>query len=82
MPSAPGHDSVAAPVIIAFLLPIKREVVIAQALGEYVGLSVVLSSFSDAWLALREQLSSIESSTWMIAVVSIVVVVYVWSRVR
>jgi uncharacterized membrane protein (DUF485 family) len=57
-------------------------VVIAQALGEYVGISVVLSAFSEAWLALREHLSSIESSTWMIAVVSIVVAVYVWSRVR
>ena len=56
--------------------------VIAQALGEYVGISVVLSAFSEAWLALRDQLSGIESSTWMIAVVSIVVAVYVWSRVR
>ena len=56
--------------------------VIAQALGEYVGLSVVLSAFSEAWLALRDHLSGIESSTWMIAVVSIVVAVYVWSRVR
>jgi len=57
-------------------------VVIAQALGEYVGLSLVLSAFSQAWLALREHASSIQSSTWMIAVVALVVVVYVWSRPR
>jgi hypothetical protein len=57
-------------------------VVIAQALGEYVRLSVVLTAFSDAWLALRQHLSSIESSTWMIAAASIAVAVYVWSRAR
>jgi hypothetical protein len=57
-------------------------VVIAQALGEYVGLSLVLSAFSDWWLALRAQVSSFQSSTWMIAVVAIVVVVYAWSRPR
>jgi hypothetical protein len=55
-------------------------VVIAQALGEYVGMSVVLSALSEAWLALREHLSSIESSTWMIGVVAIVIGVYLWSR--
>jgi len=57
-------------------------VVIAQALGEYVRLSVVLSAFSEAWMALRAHLSGIESSTWMIAAASIVVAVYAWSRAR
>jgi len=57
-------------------------VVIAQALGEYVRLSVVLSAFSDGWLALRAHLSSIEPSTWMIAAASIVVAVYAWGRAR
>jgi uncharacterized membrane protein (DUF485 family) len=57
-------------------------VVIAQALGEYVQLSVFLTAFSDAWLALRYHLSSIESSTWLIAAASIVVAVYAWSRAR
>ena len=54
--------------------------IIAQALGEYVGLSVVLSAFSDAWLALRDHLSRVDSSTWMIGVVSLMVVLYLWSR--
>jgi hypothetical protein len=57
-------------------------VVIAQALGEYLAASTVLSAFSEAWLALRYQLSRIDSSTWMIGCVSLVVVLYVWNRIR
>jgi hypothetical protein len=69
-----------APVIVALPNTDKPQVIIAQALGEYVALSTVLSAFSDAWLALRDHLSRIDSSTWLIGVLSLVVVLYLWSR--
>ena len=67
-------------VIIALLATDTRDVVIAQALGEYAAVSSVGAAFSDAWLSLTDYLLRIEPSTWMIVAACLLGITYFWTR--
>ena len=54
--------------------------VIAQALGEYVAASVLISAFTDAWLHFTDYVARVDQTTWLIVGVAAVGMGYLWSR--
>lgn len=58
----------------------RPTVVIAQALGEYVAASVLISAFTDAWLRFTDYVARFDQSTWLIVGGVAVVVGYLFSR--
>ena len=58
----------------------NRNVVLAQALGEYAGLSAILSSVESAWLSAQDQVSRIDSSTWVIVGLIAFGLLFLWNR--
>ena len=53
---------------------------IAQALGEYGGLSAIVASFENAMLAAQEQISRIDLSTWAVVGLAAFLLLFLWNR--
>jgi hypothetical protein len=58
----------------------KPDVLLAQALGEYGGLSSIVFSIQSAWLAAEEQISRIDSSTWAVVGLAALGLFFLWNR--
>jgi hypothetical protein len=55
-------------------------VIIAQAVGEYAGASVIASALSDLWLSAQYHLSSLSLSSWLIVGGALVLISHFWLR--
>ena len=53
---------------------------LAQALGEYVGLAAIVSSLQEAWLAAEDQISRVDSSTWAVVGLAAIGLFFLWNR--
>ena len=58
----------------------KSDVLLAQAFGEYVGLSAILASFQSAWLAAQDQITSVDKSTWVVVGLIAFLLLRLWNR--
>ena len=58
----------------------KSDVLLAQALGEYGGLSAILASFESAWLAAHNLITSADTSTWVVVGLIAFVLLLLWNR--
>lgn len=56
--------------------------VIAQALGEYVAVSAIISAISRWWTTAAYYVSDVEPRTWVIGGIAFVVIAYLWNRGR
>jgi hypothetical protein len=55
-------------------------VLLAQALGEYGGLSAILASFESAWLAAHNLITSADTSTWVVVGLIAFALLLLWNR--
>ena len=53
---------------------------LAQAFSEYGGLSALVSSIENAWLSAEDQISRVDSSTWLVVGLIAVVLFVLWNR--
>ena len=54
--------------------------VIAQALGEYVAVSVLIGAFNDAWLHFTDYVARVDQTTWLFVGIAAVALGFLWSR--